>query len=705
MHNPFPQMAFAVFLLLGVTGCGSLAVAEQRNLESMGEMKIEKIAGDCQATHAGNAGRGWHLAAQADGKGASVRFSPADGKSWDLSAYECLVLSVRNAGASPVIVRARIANPDANELAGICQTAATIMPGQSQKLDLRIMPTPADPGYESFKPFFKYFTKINVRDNTVMPANIDGLTIWLDGPSVGDSIEISQLQLAGQGKGPAASFFPFIDKYGQYAHADWPGKIHSDGDFALRRVEEEAERAAWPGPSDWNKYGGWTGGPQLKATGFFWTAKHEGKWWLVDPEGRLFWSYGPTGAGFGPDLTPITDRESWFADLPPNDGPTTKYYSKGTRVLYQYYRDREWTGFQFSAANIERKYGPDAAEEMKRITTDRMKSWGFNTLGNWSPPAMMAHGRTPYVTPIHFSAPGVNSHMPDVFAPEWEENLKQRMERERQTTAKDPWNIGYFVDNERKWGKWPRFAGVGLQILEAPPTVQSKLLFIEDLTAKYGSIEKLNASWGTTHASWEAMLESRVKVSFDEPKNPNLQADCGDFGMKFGEKYFSACRRQVKAVAPNHMYLGARLHSHIDVSLIEVQTKYCDVISYNMYDPSPDGRMKQYAQIDFPFMITEWGIDNDPRQSPFRASKAEVSIGTQIPRREALERFAERAILHPQIVGAHFFQYRDQPLSGRPDGEALLRGFVNGTDTPNFELVQANRKVSYDLYKKRAQAK
>ncbi|MEI3004161.1 MAG: hypothetical protein V8T87_06005 [Victivallales bacterium] len=33
-------------------------------------------------------------------------------------------------------------------------------------------------------------------------------------------------------------------------------------------------------------------GPKLKATGYFRVLRYQGKWWLVDPEGRLFWSTG-----------------------------------------------------------------------------------------------------------------------------------------------------------------------------------------------------------------------------------------------------------------------------------------------------------------------------------------------------------------------------------------------------------------------------
>ena len=37
----------------------------------------------------------------------------------------------------------------------------------------------------------------------------------------------------------------------------------------------------------------------LENQGYFRTLKYNGKWWLVDPKGYLFWSYGVTGAGVG----------------------------------------------------------------------------------------------------------------------------------------------------------------------------------------------------------------------------------------------------------------------------------------------------------------------------------------------------------------------------------------------------------------------
>ena len=72
-------------------------------------------------------------------------------------------------------------------------------------------------------------------------------------------------------------FFPFLDRYGQFVHRDWPGKIKSDADLVRAREVEAKDMAAHPGPKDWDKWGGWAAGPQLKATGHFRVEKVDGQ--------------------------------------------------------------------------------------------------------------------------------------------------------------------------------------------------------------------------------------------------------------------------------------------------------------------------------------------------------------------------------------------------------------------------------------------
>jgi hypothetical protein len=321
-------------------------------------------------------------------------------------------------------------------------------------------------------------------------------------------------------------------------------------------------------------------------------------------------------------------------------------------------------------------------------------------MGNWSAPEVYRLMRTPYTVAIHYGSPMIHYRMPDIYHPDWEPAVRAAMEKQRGTTAGDPWNIGYFVDNERWWGWRPRAAAIGEEVLKNPADTPAKQKFVERLRARYPTIEALNKAWGTNHASCDALLAHREAPDM---KNETVLADCGDYGMMFAERYFSVVRDAVKKVAPNNLYLGVRFHGHIDKEVVRLAGKYADLISYNIYDNPPTGRVNQYKELDLPIMSTEWGVGSDLQQTPFRGDSTEP---TRPERRvEEMVRYAEQAIRHPHMVGAHFFQYRDQPLSGRPDGEATLRGFVNIADTPNFELVQANRRLGYDLYRTRAEAK
>ncbi len=615
-----------------------------------------------------------------------VKFRPTGGV-WDLSRYDSVYFDLRNPSNQPLVVYAKVANGDTPNLLDNCRMATILMPNERKRLRVRLVRRPEDPTFEPFKGQFMYHNNINVRDNTIDPSEIRLVEVWLDHPRKGQVLEIATIFAAGQGQPAPVPFFPFVDRYGQYIHSDWPGKIYSDADFAPQIQQERKDLADWSGPRDWCKFGGWAKGPRFEAKGFFYVRKVNGKWWLVDPCGHLFWSYGPTGVGYGGDLTRVSGREHWFKDLPtPDQQPWSRFYHRRPQGLF----------FDFAAANLFRKYGPNYEPVVAELLHRRLRSWGFNTIGNWSAPEVYLLRRTPYTVAIHYGGPWLpNYKMPDVFHPGFEQALRERMEQERHTTANDPWNIGYFVDNELWWGWRPRAAAVGEAVMRCGPEVASKRRFVEMLMAQYDSIQHFNEAWGTNFASWEELLNKPFQPNMN---NPQVVRDCGDFGMLFAERYFSTVRRIVKRVAPRNMYLGCRFHGHIDPPLVELAWKYCDVVSYNVYDNPPDRRVNQFRYLDIPILCGEWGVSSDPQQTPFRGN-----VLSPDPRQRArdMERYFEVAIRHPMIVGAHFFQFRDQPLTGRPDGEAVLRGFVNVTDTPHFDLVQTNRRIAYELYRKR----
>jgi len=169
------------------------------------------------------------------------------------------------------------------------------------------------------------------------------------------------------------------------------------------------------------------------------------------------------------------------------------------------------------------------------------------------------------------------------------------------------------------------------------------------------------------------------------------------------ETYYKACREEMKRVAPNKLYLGSRLHGHLEpygdkADVIRSAAKYCDVLSVNRYRFSPSD-LKMADGIDVPIVIGEfhWGaLDRGLLHTGLR------SVANQKQRGAVYIHFVSQALKHPNVVGTHWFQYQDQLVTGRGDGENYQIGFVDICDTPYAETIEACRKVGYRLYEIRA---
>ena len=142
-----------------------------------------------------------------------------------------------------------------------------------------------------------------------------------------ESFEIVSVELKGEERPRmvfhADSFLPFVDRYGQFIHLEWPGKVHSDEELRRRAEEEDAWLASVGIPfPDIDAFGGWAAGPKREATGFFRVEKMDGKWWFVDPLGNLFWSSGIDCIhANGSEFTGVSGRENYFSWLPAKDDP------------------------------------------------------------------------------------------------------------------------------------------------------------------------------------------------------------------------------------------------------------------------------------------------------------------------------------------------------------------------------------------------
>jgi hypothetical protein len=74
------------------------------------------------------------------------------------------------------------------------------------------------------------------------------------------------------------------------------------------------------------------------------------------------------------------------------------------------------------------------------------------------------------------------------------------------------------------------------------------------------------------------------------------------------------------------------------------------------------------------------------------------SVINQEQRARAYTYYFRQALEHDRIVGAHWFQYSDQVVTGRFDGENYQIGFVDIVDRPYPEMVAASRKLGEYFY-------
>ena len=132
--------------------------------------------------------------------------------------------------------------------------------------------------------------------------------------------------------------------------------------------------------------------------------KHKGKWWLVDPTGRLFWSHG-IDCVRAANATPITNRERYFRSLPGKDSPLAPFYGEAGWAPQGYYRDHTpYRTYDFTRANLLRKYGEDFEQIFGDVTHRRFESWAINTIANWSDEQIYLSRQTPYTATISFES-------------------------------------------------------------------------------------------------------------------------------------------------------------------------------------------------------------------------------------------------------------------------------------------------------------
>lgn len=613
---------------------------------------------------------------------------------WDLAAFDYISLDIRNADTHDIDVFVRVDNPGADGREHCLTERTGVQPDQRVTLTIPLRRTATNA--------FRLFGMIGYPQGLypdkagIDPGAITALTVFTSGGAESNTFEIGRVVAGGRYQDPAwlgmgaGEFFPFVDAWGQFVHRDWPGKVHAGEELQKARVSESKALARDRGPAEWDRWGGWARGPALRATGHFRTEKVDGKWWLVDPDGRLFFSTGLCGVGLRWAVTPVEERTHWFANLPANDAAHRDFYFKHWRVPAGYYQGREPLCVDFSGLNLERKYGTDWKQVYPAIVHQRLRAWGVNTLGNWSDGRVCAMQKTPYTLTFYYDCRKLPNGFPDVFDPQFASSVTARASSWLRSTTNDPWCIGYFLDNEMPWGGETTLGRCTLGAAADQPAKQALIRWLKE---RYASAEALQAAWGCPVPSWEALAAARKL----DPGAPAANGDLAAFTGYTAATYFRTVRGAIKAAAPDKLYLGCRCVGGA-TNLVAAAVRYCDVVSYNRYCHSVRD-MRLPAGLDAPVLIGEFHFGALDRGLFWTGL---VSADNQVERARKYADYVDSALDNPQIVGVHWFQYGDEAVTGRGDGENAQCGFVDVCDTPYAETVRAAREVGERMYRRRA---
>jgi hypothetical protein len=293
---------------------------------------------------------------------------------------------------------------------------------------------------------------------------------------------------------------------------------------------------------------------------------------------------------------------------------------------------------------------------------------------------------------------------PDPFDPKFRQGLQRQLAAQSEFKD-DPWLLGAFIHNELPWTLGTPWrsdrtpTGIGVLCLQKnDDSFVAKRALVDWLQEKYGSVADLNRVWGTTFADWK-VVAARLELS--DTQRQQALADLTELDKLIAEQYFRVCHEAMSECFPSVLYLGCRFSGMYDRHIVQIAKEYCDVVSFNIYDELPSGRSADQlaVEFDFPVLIGEFhfgALDRGMFDPGLRRAE------NQSDRAEKYAAYVRDGAGAPWCVGVHWFQYLDQALTGRSDGENYNIGFVDTTDDPYPEMRAAARRVHGQLYRIRS---
>lgn len=394
-------------------------------------------------------------------------------------------------------------------------------------------------------------------------------------------------------------------------------------------------------PVKLDQYGGWMDRPQLKATGFFYVTKIDGRHWLVDPEGY-------------------------------------RYYNVAINAVRE-------------PASIRKD--PKAMEEWAQNTTDKLRDLGFNGLGNWSTPRMnTVQRRLPWVlrkdfmfnfarekkltVPASGTTGFINNAMP-VFHPDFEP-FCERFGKDLADTANDPFLLGIMTDNE----------------LQCPSNLLDRYLQLDDTNPDLKPGKDAAAAWLTARkgSADPAKITHRDRYEFIAFAFERYYKIVTKYVRKYDPNHLYLGSR-----------LNYHTGEFDNPWLWKALAPYHDAVAVNYYaewGPQAHHLDAWEEWAGKPILLTEWYAKAMDAPGLANTHGAGWLVKTQEDRARYYQHFLLGALESRNIVGTHFFKYMDDPAESVALDSAggANKGMFTTKDEPYLPLTTRAKSINHQAY-------
>jgi hypothetical protein len=234
------------------------------------------------------------------------------------------------------------------------------------------------------------------------------------------------------------------------------------------------------------------------------------------------------------------------------------------------------------------------------------------------------------------------------------------------------------------------------------------------LKSRYVTLALLKNDFPQSHFpgdDWAALNDASARLG--ATATPAGEATLLAWGEVLAHRYFSIAGAALTAADPHHLNLGHKFLAAVSPSVVVLEaSRHIDVVSVDFYDVGPvvDPQMQKLADIFIlrnstlstantlegwyratgkPLLIAEFGYRAMDSGLPNTFPPGVLTLPTQKDRAACVKDYLLCAIEVPWVLGAHFFEFPDEPSDGRFDGENSNWGLVNAADKPCQEVIDA----------------